>query len=234
MTSHIGRLVTPLVDGQLDHDTRDRAFAHLALCASCQAEVAGQRAMKARLTALGAPAIPRDLADRLLCLGAPTVAVREVRRIVPAGQPDRPGGQAILPATQPYATGRHAARREPAFAGGCRDRPHAVTGFVLSHRAGIRWPPAAATPTRPWRRPARKVAPTRRARVRTTIIGSAAVMLIALGGSAALSDARSPAAPARPATVPVEAVAGTDTGPAGNQWDAPPLATLSVSVVYGR
>jgi hypothetical protein len=76
--------------------------------------------------------------------------------------------------------------------------------------------------------------PTRRTRVRTTLIGSAAVMLIALGGSAALSDTRGPALPARPTTVPSVAVAGTDTGSAGSQWNAPPLATLSVPVVYGR
>jgi hypothetical protein len=61
-------------------------------------------------------------------------------------------------------------------------------------------------------------------------------MLIALGGSAAFSDAHGPLAPAQPAIVPTVAVAVTDaqtvSESVGNQWSPPTLTTVSVSVAH--
>jgi hypothetical protein len=56
-------------------------------------------------------------------------------------------------------------------------------------------------------------------------------MLIAVGGSAALSDVRGPEVRVRPVTVPSMTAAVADAAPATNQGGAPSLATLSVSTV---
>ncbi|WP_322767527.1 zf-HC2 domain-containing protein [Frankia sp. Cr1] len=71
MTGHLGKQIAPLVDGQLDHDGRDRALAHVACCSSCQWEVAELRHLKARLAGLGDPTLPGGVADRLLRMAAP-------------------------------------------------------------------------------------------------------------------------------------------------------------------
>ncbi|WP_131784881.1 anti-sigma factor family protein [Protofrankia symbiont of Coriaria ruscifolia] len=73
---HLGEQIAPLVDGQLDHDDRDRALAHLACCPSCQWEVAELRRLKARLAALGGPVLPGCVADRLLRMAAVAIPAR--------------------------------------------------------------------------------------------------------------------------------------------------------------
>ncbi|WP_308201308.1 anti-sigma factor family protein [Carbonactinospora thermoautotrophica] len=67
--SHLGDRVADLVDGELDHDARDRALAHLAGCALCRAEVEAARELKARLRALASPGLPAGLTDRLMGIG---------------------------------------------------------------------------------------------------------------------------------------------------------------------
>ena len=52
--SHLGDRVSALVDGELDHDARDRALAHLASCARCRAAVEEERWLKSRLRRLPA------------------------------------------------------------------------------------------------------------------------------------------------------------------------------------
>ncbi len=105
---HLGEQIAPLVDGQLDHDDRDRALAHLACCPSCQWEVAELRRLKARLAALGGPALPGCVADRLLRMAAVAVPARfatDNRRAHPVAPvvPVAPGGYSIvqLPAGSP-------------------------------------------------------------------------------------------------------------------------------------
>ncbi|MBX6390190.1 MAG: hypothetical protein IRZ08_14560 [Frankia sp.] len=83
---HLGDLICPLVDGQLQHDERDRALAHLAHCPTCRHLVADYRRMKQRLAALATPTLPDTLADRILGLGI-SLGVGQA----PAGQPGRPG-----------------------------------------------------------------------------------------------------------------------------------------------
>lgn len=50
--SHLGERLTALVDGELGHDDRDRALAHLALCGECRAAAEALRRVKKRLRAL--------------------------------------------------------------------------------------------------------------------------------------------------------------------------------------
>ncbi|MBE1534326.1 anti-sigma factor family protein [Actinomadura algeriensis] len=76
--SCLGERLTALVDGELGHDERDRAHAHLAVCARCRAEAATLRSLKGRLAGLGnvpepgADDLPTDdFLTRLRALGGP-------------------------------------------------------------------------------------------------------------------------------------------------------------------
>ncbi|MCU1691171.1 MAG: hypothetical protein JWM64_262, partial [Frankiales bacterium] len=73
MSDHLGDAVTALVDGELDHPSRERVLAHLAHCAPCRGEVDAHRRLKASLTSLRAlPVEPGpDLTARLLAVAAP-------------------------------------------------------------------------------------------------------------------------------------------------------------------
>jgi anti-sigma factor RsiW len=70
-----GDLLSGLVDGELDHPTRERVLSHLMACPACQAEVEGLRALKSRLAWAGAETpVPSDqLAARLLRMQVPGV-----------------------------------------------------------------------------------------------------------------------------------------------------------------
>jgi anti-sigma factor RsiW len=72
------------VDGELDHDTRDRVLSHLVGCDSCRAEVEAQRQLKIRLGALGCyiPEPSADLMQRLLGVPSYSVEAREEVRLV--------------------------------------------------------------------------------------------------------------------------------------------------------
>ena len=52
---HLGTRLGALVDGELAHDDRDRALAHLAGCAQCRTLVESERALKGMLTAMPMP-----------------------------------------------------------------------------------------------------------------------------------------------------------------------------------
>ena len=54
MRGHLGDRMAALVDGELDHDERDRALVHLARCAECRLAVQQERWVKARLQSLPA------------------------------------------------------------------------------------------------------------------------------------------------------------------------------------
>jgi anti-sigma factor RsiW len=69
--SHLGDRVPAFVDGQLPHSVRDRVLAHLAGCPACRAAVDAERAVKARLAGLAAPAVSDDLTRKLLALAEP-------------------------------------------------------------------------------------------------------------------------------------------------------------------
>ncbi|QXJ24556.1 zf-HC2 domain-containing protein [Actinomadura graeca] len=56
--SCLGESLTALVDGELGHEERDRALAHLAGCAECRAEADALRRLKGRLRELSGPSGP--------------------------------------------------------------------------------------------------------------------------------------------------------------------------------
>lgn len=67
--SCLGDRLTALVDGELDHDGRDRALAHLAGCDGCRAEAEALRRLKRRLYALKEHPVGGDLLGRLYAMG---------------------------------------------------------------------------------------------------------------------------------------------------------------------
>ncbi len=67
--NHLGDVAAQLVDGQLDHDARDRALSHLTRCPRCRGEVDAQRTLKAVLARLDPPPAAPELAGRLVALG---------------------------------------------------------------------------------------------------------------------------------------------------------------------
>ncbi|EFC80394.1 anti-sigma factor [Parafrankia sp. EUN1f] len=261
MSSHLGVLVTPLVDGQLGHDDRDRALAHLTRCPACQAEVAEQRFLKARLVGLAEPSLPSGLAANLLGLGAREyqaalratpassapqplmgaasgfVAVRPVVRrpaaeLTVAGS--RPGGLARAPRpfrpAGPFAGGGVSLARPAAGAGrppgGARGRAAwSVPGGALWVAAG--GATRVAGPSA--RRPAPHPRSSNRSRMRRTLVGSAAVMLLAVSGSA-LADAGAVARPSDLPAIPAptSAAAIPANAPAINMMrPSPMIATVS-------
>jgi anti-sigma factor RsiW len=68
MSEHLGELAAALVDGELDHDQRDRALAHITYCDECRAEVDAQRRLKALLANQSDPEASPALAARLLAV----------------------------------------------------------------------------------------------------------------------------------------------------------------------
>lgn len=103
-----GDLLSGLVDGELDHPTRERVLSHLLDCPPCQREVHALRELKTRLSWAGAetPLQTEELSARLLRLAVPgvepmqpvrlpsgtirPVSVRPAGRAATASRPGRP------------------------------------------------------------------------------------------------------------------------------------------------
>jgi anti-sigma factor RsiW len=92
--SHLGNLISALIDGELDGVELDRANAHLAGCAACQAEAAQLRALKRELRALGEFDGADAITSRLLAMAGPagpgglgtSVTARPLQRRPQAGR----------------------------------------------------------------------------------------------------------------------------------------------------
>ncbi|MFD5747072.1 anti-sigma factor family protein [Streptomyces sp. NPDC127033] len=62
---HLGDRLAALVDGELDHDARERVLAHLATCAKCKAEADAQRRLKNAFAQAAPPQLSAGLLARL-------------------------------------------------------------------------------------------------------------------------------------------------------------------------
>lgn len=90
--THLGDRIAALADGELDHEARDRALAHVAHCAACRAELDAQRRVKELLaTALSPEPSPATVAA-LHALAAPGGPLPPRARSMPQGPvvPDLP------------------------------------------------------------------------------------------------------------------------------------------------
>lgn len=82
MTHPLDKL-SAVVDGQLDHDSRDKVLSHLVGCDTCRSEVDAQRRLKARIAALESPDPSTDLMQRLMGVSSFSTEPREeVRPVV--------------------------------------------------------------------------------------------------------------------------------------------------------
>jgi anti-sigma factor RsiW len=120
VTRHLGDRLTALIDGELDHGTRDRMLGHLAQCEDCRREADAERQVKARLGAMSAPAVPVELMLGLLSMDTNRGA-GSASGAVPGSSPGAPGGGGspftfqtvpIRPPAAP-ASGRPTAGRAP-------------------------------------------------------------------------------------------------------------------------
>lgn len=101
--SCLGERLTALVDGELDHDDRDRALAHLAGCTTCRAEADTMRRLKKRLNSLTELPPSTDLLTRLYGMGdLPSVAQPEP--LIRVGEPPVPSTELL---NRLYAVGQN-------------------------------------------------------------------------------------------------------------------------------
>jgi hypothetical protein len=80
---HLHRQVSALVDGELGHDARDRALAHLTHCPSCWAALEAERGVKARVRDAATPAPSEELLARLLAMAEPGDPLPPRERVMP-------------------------------------------------------------------------------------------------------------------------------------------------------
>lgn len=87
---HLGDRLAALVDGELNHDARERVLAHLATCAKCKAEADAQRRLKTMFVESAPPPLSAGLLARLQGL--------------PGGGFDGPSGPGGPPGGDPLAS----------------------------------------------------------------------------------------------------------------------------------
>jgi anti-sigma factor RsiW len=83
--THLGDRISAFVDGELDHDARERVLSHLATCADCRAAADQQRRLKGALAGAGAPAPSDTLLCSLISMSEPGEPTPRERRPLPGG-----------------------------------------------------------------------------------------------------------------------------------------------------
>lgn len=100
---HLGDRLAALVDGELEHDARDRVLAHLATCPRCKAEADAQRRLKNVFAHSAPPPLSEGLLARLQGLPAGPGAVGDDDVPGPFGGGRTPGGGGVFGALNPSA-----------------------------------------------------------------------------------------------------------------------------------
>jgi anti-sigma factor RsiW len=112
--SHLGDLLSALVDGELSGAELDRANAHLAACGACRVEANALRRLKDDLRSLAGPAGVTDtdeITGRLLAMAAKADADAQVPRQRTGGDPSASGDLGGNRPRRLRATGRGAGTR---------------------------------------------------------------------------------------------------------------------------
>jgi hypothetical protein len=222
---HLGVYAAALVDGALDHDTRDRALAHLVECEICRCEVETQRRVKHRLAELSGPPCPKALEVRLITLTATSTV--DGFGVDGFGVDDLAvdgvscGGQAMPTAADTgHAVGRRAfaaavdSRSRPLAGahGSSPTRPNTPSRAARAGRAGgagrSGMPARPSSPGRPTRRggtgtgdvrPGSRSFVRRRARRIASTVGGVAAFAACLLAVAAAGSVEQTSAPVTPA-----------------------------------
>jgi hypothetical protein len=124
--THLGPRVSALVDGELGHEARDRALAHVAHCAACREALDAERALKALLRGAETPAPSSALLAALTNLGEPGDPVAPRPRAMPLGP--------VVPTLPPPGRGPFGRRRDSRM-DGRRDSRRPPAGRV--HRSRV-------------------------------------------------------------------------------------------------
>ena len=83
--THLGARISALVDGELGHEARDRALAHVAHCPTCRDQLDAERAVKAALAAAPAPVPSEGVLASLQALALPGGPLPPRARTMPQG-----------------------------------------------------------------------------------------------------------------------------------------------------
>jgi anti-sigma factor RsiW len=121
--SHLGDLLSALVDGELSGAELDRANAHIASCGACRVEANALRRLKHALSALGEVSESGDITKRLLAMYGQD------------GQPGPGPGGAAAPA-QARPLGREHGQRRRAGATGEHPVADPYSGRPVGRRRG--------------------------------------------------------------------------------------------------
>lgn len=103
--SHDRARLSALVDGELDHEARDRVLAHLAQCDECRAVVETERRVKALLSGMPEASPGGDFLARLNSLGDPNAT--------PAVEPPAPPARRRLPGRGRVGSGKRSGATQP-------------------------------------------------------------------------------------------------------------------------
>lgn len=120
---HLGPRLAALVDGELSHDDRDRALAHIAGCAPCRSLVESERTLKGQLDTMAMP----EPSARLMAALFQIPQAHSGRREPEDGPPFGGESSGNRPGTRGGIFGRSASFL-PEFAVGLRPLPYAGTG----------------------------------------------------------------------------------------------------------
>jgi anti-sigma factor RsiW len=153
--------LSAVVDGELDHDSRDKVLSHLVGCDTCRAEVDAQRRLKARMAALESPEPSTDLMQRLMGVSSfstepreevrpvltPAVSLFPQRSAFPAG---RTGGTGPTGGTRPGPARGSRSRRRTGVLGAAGSAAAVAsllgTAFVVGDPARSEQPPTLQPP----------------------------------------------------------------------------------------
>lgn len=139
--THLGDRISAFVDGELDHDARDRVLSHLAQCHDCHSAVDEQRRLKVSVTAAAGPAPSDALIRSLISMSEPGEPTPRERRPIAAGGRRMPS-IAPRPATAPAGRtevrgpGRVAPRRRVVYVAAAGALSVSAVAFAAAFAVG--------------------------------------------------------------------------------------------------
>src|SRR3954463_14044693 len=122
--------LSAVVDGELDHDSRDKVLSHLVGCDTCRLEVDAQRRLRARMAALEAPEPSTVLMQRLMGVSSFSTEPRE--EVLPVLTP----AATLFPQRSAFPAGRTGGTRPGASRNSRSRRRTGVLGAAGSAAAG--------------------------------------------------------------------------------------------------